>query len=227
MKDREKVASILVFVFAIAALFMIVNGYLGGELVSFGNYPDREATSENFENYEVAMEYYVESQEDMTEYFDVPIENIETSEFMENRPDEFGKQAISSYILQKELFVIEEENFSALVGALNNRSISEELRNYFEGENEQLENSDVFVLEEDKKWKIGSQNDDYVLEKDNEEITVSSYKFAEDTGAANSITAILWDYRGYDTLGEATVIFVAVAAIAALFRSSKDGEDDE
>ncbi len=227
MKDREKVASVLVLIFAMAAVFMIVNGYLGGELASFGNYPDREATSDTFENYEMAMEYYIDSQENMTEDFDISIEDIETSEFMENRPDEFGRQAISSYILQKELFVIEEENFSSLVGALNDRSISEKLRDYFESESEQLENSDVFVLKEDKKWKIDSQNDDYILEKDNEEITVSLYKFAEDTGAANSITAILWDYRGYDTLGEATVIFVAVAAIAALFRSSKEGDEDE
>lgn len=50
-------------------------------------------------------------------------------------------------------------------------------------------------------------------------------RFSEDTGAANAVTAILWDYRGYDTLGEATVIFVAVASVGALFRVSK--EEDE
>ena len=33
---------------------------------------------------------------------------------------------------------------------------------------------------------------------------------AEQTGAANSVMGILLDYRGYDTLGEATVIFVAI-----------------
>lgn len=46
------------------------------------------------------------------------------------------------------------------------------------------------------------------------------------TGAANVVTGILWDYRGYDTLGEATVIFVAVAAVAALFRMSKKEEEE-
>ncbi len=33
---------------------------------------------------------------------------------------------------------------------------------------------------------------------------------AEDTGAANTVMGILLDYRAYDTLGEATVIFVAI-----------------
>ena len=33
---------------------------------------------------------------------------------------------------------------------------------------------------------------------------------AEDTGAAKSVMGILLDYRAYDTLGEATVIFVAI-----------------
>lgn len=34
----------------------------------------------------------------------------------------------------------------------------------------------------------------------------------EDTGAVNVIAAIITDYRGFDTLGEATVLFVAIAA---------------
>lgn len=48
----------------------------------------------------------------------------------------------------------------------------------------------------------------------------------ESTGAANVVTAVLWDYRGYDTIGEATVIFVAVAGIAALFRARRREEDE-
>ncbi len=38
----------------------------------------------------------------------------------------------------------------------------------------------------------------------------------EDTGAINLITAILFDYRGFDTLGEATVIFTAASTVAFL-----------
>ncbi|MDP3487710.1 MAG: hypothetical protein Q8S19_07230 [Bacillota bacterium] len=39
----------------------------------------------------------------------------------------------------------------------------------------------------------------------------------EDTGATNTIAAIILDYRAYDTLGEATVLFVAVVAVSAVF----------
>lgn len=38
----------------------------------------------------------------------------------------------------------------------------------------------------------------------------------EETGSPNLVNAILFDYRGYDTLGEATVLFVSVAAAAAV-----------
>ena len=42
-----------------------------------------------------------------------------------------------------------------------------------------------------------------------------------ETGAANVVAAILFDYRGFDTLGEATVIFATVCGIALLFSKSK------
>ena len=37
-----------------------------------------------------------------------------------------------------------------------------------------------------------------------------------DTGSVNSVTAVVFDYRGYDTLGEATVLFSAAAAAASV-----------
>jgi len=39
-----------------------------------------------------------------------------------------------------------------------------------------------------------------------------------DTGAANEVTAVLLDFRAYDTLGEATVIFAAVIGAYAVLR---------
>ena len=39
------------------------------------------------------------------------------------------------------------------------------------------------------------------------------------TGAANLVAAIILDFRGYDTLGEATVLFTAVAGTVAVLRS--------
>ena len=42
-----------------------------------------------------------------------------------------------------------------------------------------------------------------------------------DTGADNAVTAVVFDYRGFDTLGEATVLFTAVAGVIILFRRLK------
>jgi len=38
------------------------------------------------------------------------------------------------------------------------------------------------------------------------------------TGAGNAVTAVLLDYRAYDTLGEATVIFVSIIGAYAIIR---------
>jgi multisubunit Na+/H+ antiporter MnhB subunit len=56
-----------------------------------------------------------------------------------------------------------------------------------------------------------SNMDDYVIENTQEE-----------TGANNGVTAVVFDYRGFDTLGEATVLFTAVAAgVVMIFRRLK------
>jgi multisubunit Na+/H+ antiporter MnhB subunit len=43
-------------------------------------------------------------------------------------------------------------------------------------------------------------------------------KSADETGAANAVMAVLLDYRAYDTLGEATVIFVSILGAYAVLR---------
>jgi len=40
----------------------------------------------------------------------------------------------------------------------------------------------------------------------------------EKTGAANIVTAVLLDFRAYDTLGEATVLFCAVVGALSILR---------
>ncbi|MFO8033767.1 MAG: hydrogen gas-evolving membrane-bound hydrogenase subunit E [Candidatus Bipolaricaulota bacterium] len=40
----------------------------------------------------------------------------------------------------------------------------------------------------------------------------------EEAAANNTVTAVLFDYRGFDTLGEATVLFGAVIGVALLLR---------
>jgi len=52
--------------------------------------------------------------------------------------------------------------------------------------------------------------DEYIIENTQEE-----------TGADNGVTAVVFDYRGFDTLGEATVLFTAVAGVIILFRRLK------
>jgi len=39
-----------------------------------------------------------------------------------------------------------------------------------------------------------------------------------ETGANNAVTSVVFDYRGFDTLGEATILFTAVASVVMIFR---------
>jgi len=41
---------------------------------------------------------------------------------------------------------------------------------------------------------------------------------AEATGSANLVTGVVFDFRGYDTLGEATVLFTAVIGVLTVLR---------
>lgn len=52
-----------------------------------------------------------------------------------------------------------------------------------------------------------SQMDDYIIENAQNE-----------TGANNAVTSVVFDYRGFDTLGEATVLFTAVAGVLLVLR---------
>jgi multisubunit Na+/H+ antiporter MnhB subunit len=43
----------------------------------------------------------------------------------------------------------------------------------------------------------------------------------QETGGNNGVTAVVFDYRGFDTLGEATVLFTAVSGVVLIFRRLK------
>lgn len=49
----------------------------------------------------------------------------------------------------------------------------------------------------------------------------------EDTGANNVVTAIVFDYRGFDTLGEASVLFTAVLGVGLVLRKLTAKEKQE
>lgn len=49
----------------------------------------------------------------------------------------------------------------------------------------------------------------------------------EETGANNAVTAIVFDYRGFDTLGEATVLFTAVLGVGLVLRQRRKKQVDD
>ncbi|AIF68665.1 hydrogenase [Palaeococcus pacificus DY20341] len=65
-----------------------------------------------------------------------------------------------------------------------------------------------------KDWQTYRYTDEYYIEHGIEEV-----------GGTNIVTDIVFDYRGYDTIGEATVLFTSIAGAVALLRKWR--EDDE
>lgn len=59
-----------------------------------------------------------------------------------------------------------------------------------------------------------SEMDDYIIQKAQEE-----------TGNNNVVASVVFDYRGFDTLGEATILFTAVTGVLLLLRSVKHKEE--
>ncbi len=60
-------------------------------------------------------------------------------------------------------------------------------------------------------------------------VSLSAYYIAHairDTAAINVVSSVLLDYRAFDTLGEAIVIFTAVTAVSALFAGSRLSRSD-
>jgi multicomponent Na+:H+ antiporter subunit B len=44
-----------------------------------------------------------------------------------------------------------------------------------------------------------------------------------DTGSVNLVNSIIWDFRGYDTLGEETVLFTAAMGVFLVVRKKEYG----
>ena len=47
----------------------------------------------------------------------------------------------------------------------------------------------------------------------------------EETAVPNMVTAVLADYRGFDTLGEVTVIFTGALAVLLILRGPREEQD--
>ena len=48
----------------------------------------------------------------------------------------------------------------------------------------------------------------------------------EKTMAANNVAAIVFDYRGFDTIGESFILLAAIAGSFTILRSAKKGKED-
>lgn len=59
-----------------------------------------------------------------------------------------------------------------------------------------------------------SDMDDYIIENAQKE-----------TGNNNVVASVVFDYRGFDTLGEATILFTAVTGVLLLLRTLKRREE--
>ena len=46
----------------------------------------------------------------------------------------------------------------------------------------------------------------------------------EETAVPNMVTAVLADYRSFDTLGEVTVVFTAAVAVLLILRTGREDE---
>lgn len=49
----------------------------------------------------------------------------------------------------------------------------------------------------------------------------------EDAAANNIVTSVVFDFRGFDTLGESVVLFTAVTGVALMVREKRKGEEHE
>jgi len=59
-----------------------------------------------------------------------------------------------------------------------------------------------------------SDMDDYIIDNAQEE-----------TASNNVVASVVFDYRGFDTLGEATILFTAVTGVLLLLRTVKRKEE--
>ena len=81
----------------------------------------------------------------------------------------------------------------------------------------------------------GSKTDVYALMQDPSNYDTSEADGAasvivkqnlDKTQAANDVTAIVFDFRGYDTMGEAFILVIAVTGTAVILRKARARKED-
>ena len=77
----------------------------------------------------------------------------------------------------------------------------------------------AFILLSTAGFEFGvpkdTRMDDYMIDNGQEMAAVN-----------NIVSGIVFDFRGFDTLGEATVLFTAVLAVSLMFRKRREEDED-
>ena len=79
----------------------------------------------------------------------------------------------------------------------------------------------VFAIFSYTAFKMGSEPEHF---GDASQIIIN--ETMTETGAINTVTATVFDFRWYDTLGESIVLFTAICGVAAVLRVSKKAEEE-
>lgn len=80
----------------------------------------------------------------------------------------------------------------------------------------------VLVIFSFVAFKIGNESEKF---GDASQIIID--KTMTETGAINTVTATVFDFRGYDTLGESIVLFTAICGVAAVLRVPKKAKEEK
>jgi len=78
-----------------------------------------------------------------------------------------------------------------------------------------------------KLSEILKPEQNYDLEKPDGVANIMIRENLKRTRAVNAVTAIVFDYRGYDTLGESFILLTAIAGSVVILKSHKKGSDHD
>lgn len=77
-----------------------------------------------------------------------------------------------------------------------------------------------------KVYDIMRNPENYTVEKSDGVANIMVKETINRTGAINAVTAVVFDFRGYDTLGESFVLLTAISCTAVILRKGLLGRSD-
>jgi len=116
---------------------------------------------------------------------------------------------------------------SELQSDLDNGIISRNLRRAFEEKGTPLSQYVTVSIEKaGSRWLINDRLKTYCVRKEDDRLNIYPEAAAktyiregmQETGAANLVASVILDFRAYDTLGEATVLFTSIIGATVILR---------